>query len=109
MAEGLPADWRDQMVLMIRGAVEADGALFSGGPTLSPLDQIEVYREQFRMRMWDALLEEIPGLAKWLGDDADDMVWAFLADHPPDSWTLARIADPLADWMAARGRPGVEV
>lgn len=109
MADTLPDDWRDQMVEMIRGAREADGALFAGGPTLSPLDQIEVYREQFRLRMWDALLEEIPGLAKWLGDDVDDVAWAYLADHPPESWTLARIADRLADWMEARGRPAVEV
>lgn len=105
----LPPDWREQFVDMIRGARPLDGAWFGGGPALSPLEQIGIYREQFRLRLGDAVREEIPGLAALLGDDVDDVIAAYLADHPPTSWTLNRVADRLADWLAARGAPAAQV
>lgn len=103
------------MVEMIRGAAPADGSWFAGGVVLGPDDQIAVYREQFRMRMWDALVDDVAGLHHLLGapayHDAEDdhPYWRYLADHPPDSWTLARIADHLADWLAKDGAPAEQV
>lgn len=105
----LPADFTARMVEMIRGAAPADDAWFAGGPILSPAEQLEVYREQYRLRMWDALWEEIPGVRHLLGDGLDDVVWGYLADCPPRTWTLGDIADRLADWLAARGAPEAHV
>lgn len=96
--------WQTQMIAMIRGVEPLDGGLFAGG-ALSPVEQIGVYREQYRLRMWDAVVEEIPGLMHLLGDGAGDVIWPFLDDHPPSSWSLQHIVDPLADWLAARGAP----
>jgi hypothetical protein len=101
----LPPDWQARMVDMIRGSEPLDGAWFAGGPTLDPLAQIGVYREQYRLRIWDALTEDVAGLLALLGDDADAVLWAYLDANPPDGWTLARLADRLPEWLAATDRP----
>ncbi len=105
----LPSDWRDGMVEMIRGAVPASGEWFSGNDRLTPVEQIEIYREQYRMRMWDAIVEDIPGLMLLLDDDAEEVLWAYLEDCPPNTWTLARIADRLPEWLERRGAPPEQV
>lgn len=106
----LPADWRERMVDMIRGAADLDGAWFTGGPALEPVAQIGVYREQYRLRLYDALVEEVPGLSALLDDDARErLLRAYLADHPSKSWTLNRVADGLADWLERRGAPVAQV
>jgi len=105
----LPPDWRAGMVEMIRGAVPASGEWFTGNDRLTPEEQISIYQEQYRLRMWDAITEDIPGLMLLLGEDADEVLWAYLDEHPPDSWTLARIADRLPDWLERRGAPAEQV
>lgn len=105
----LPADWRLQMVEMIRGKEPLRSDWFTGGPKLSPLEQISVYHRQFDLRIYDALSEEIPGLHGFLGDQAEDVLKAYIADCPPSSWTLNRIADGLPDWLEQRGAPRAQI
>jgi Putative DNA-binding domain len=105
----LPPDWQRQMVEQIRGAQPAAGDWFSGGPGLSPTDQLEVYREQFRLRLIDAVVEELPGLCHLLGDGRDEVLWAYLQDHPPHTWTLNRVADHMPAWLEARGGSPAQV
>ena len=97
------------MVEQIRGAQPVAGDWFSGGPGLSPSDQIEVYREQFRLRLVDAVVEELPGLCHLLGEAREELLWAYLQDHPPHTWTLNRVADAMPSWLDARGAPGAQV
>lgn len=105
----LPPDWQLQMVEQIRGAAPLAGDWFSGGPGLSPADQIAVYREQFRLRLMDAVVEELPGLCCLLGEARDALLWAYLQDHPPHAWTLNRVADAMPSWLQARGAPDAQV
>ena len=105
----LPPDWRDALVEMVRGAAPLDGAWFGGGPTLSPEDQIHIYREQFWLRLGEAVTEDIPGLAQLLGEEVEETVRAFLLDQPPASWTLTAVTVGLADWLVARGAPAEQV
>ena len=104
----LPTDWRTTMVDMVRGALPANDAWFAGGPRLSPLEQIEVYREQFRLRVGGAVKDELPG---WLSmvDDPDPVVLAYLADVPSTSYTLNRITHGFPAWLADRGVGGAEL
>jgi hypothetical protein len=104
----MPADWQERMVEMIRGAEDLSPAWFTGGPVLSPLEQISVYRRQWNLRIYDAIIEEIPGLHRLLGDDADEVIRAYMLDCPPSSWTLNRIADRLPEWLEGRGAPTVQ-
>jgi len=104
-----PLDWRDAVVEMVRGAQPLDGALFHGGPSLTPTEQIGVYHRQYGLRLGDAVREEIVGLLHLLGDDADATIAAYLTARPPTSWTLNRAADALPDWLAAPGATGAQV
>jgi hypothetical protein len=105
----LPPDWRDAFVDMVRGARPLDGTWFAGGPGLSPLAQIGIYRQQFRMRLGDAFREEILGLRHMLGDGLQDVTERYLADCPPRSWTLDRVADRLVEWLVANQAPDEHV
>ncbi len=105
----LPPDWQAQMVAMIRGTAPLDGSWFTGGPALSGEQQIGVYRQQYRLRMWNTLIEEIPGLFAWLGPRAGEVLWAYLAACPPRSWTLADLALRLPDWLQAQGAAPAEI
>ncbi|MBX2797168.1 MAG: DNA-binding domain-containing protein [Myxococcales bacterium] len=100
MPDGLPADWQDRMVEMIRGAEDVDDAWFAGGPVCSPLDQIEIYVRQYRLRLFNALVDEIPGLNALLGDGAEPVLRRYLLEHPSESWTLNRVAHRLPEWLA---------
>lgn len=94
------------MIEMIRGAAELDGSWFSGGPVCSPLEQIAIYRTQYGLRLYDALREELIGLAHLIDADPEHnergeaLLRRFLFERPSSSWTLNRVADGLADWMA---------
>jgi Putative DNA-binding domain len=98
----LPGDWRERMIAMIRGATELDGSWFTGGPVCSPEEQIGIYRTQYRLRLYDAVEVEIPGLTHLLGDAAEPLLVRYLFDNPSNAWTLNRVADRLADWLAAQ-------
>lgn len=101
----LPDDWRQQMADMVAGRTPLDDALFAGGPILSPIQQIGVYRRQYQLRMYDALVDEVLGLHKLLGDRARDVLWAYLDAHPSHTWTLNRIADRIVDWLRENDAP----
>lgn len=99
----LPADWQERMAAVVRGAAEPEPAWFTGGPALSPLQQIGVYRQQYRLRIYDALVEEVPGLVHLLGEEAEAVLWRYLDAHPPHAWTLNRVADRLPGFLAGEG------
>lgn len=103
MGGELPPDWRERTLDMIRRAAELDGSWFTGGPRCSPVEQIEIYRTQYRLRLYDALLVEVPGLSHLLGDERrEEVLLGFLYAHPSSAWTLNRVADGLGDWLASQ-------
>ena len=105
MAHELPADWREIFVDMVRGNRPLDDRWFTGGPALSPLEQIAVYKDQYRLRLYDALAEEVPGLVWMLGAGAEPLLRAYLFDRPSTAWTLNRVADHLVEWLEQRQCP----
>jgi hypothetical protein len=106
VAGDLPEDWRARMLDMIRGVAPLDGEWFSGGPVCSPLDQIGIYAQQYRLRLHDALNVEVLGVRALVGDRADDLYARYLRAHPSQAWTLNRVADAFAGWLAEQ--PDVE-
>lgn len=109
----LPSDWREQVTAMVAGkqplTEQASGQLFAGGPVLSPVEQIGVYANQYRIRLYEALEEEVIGLRALLGDALKPTLWRYLEDCPSTSWTLERVADGLEDWLRAQGAPVAQV
>jgi hypothetical protein len=101
----LPGDWRERTLAMIRGAEPLAGDWFSGGPVCTPLDQIAIYADQYRMRLGDAVRSEIPGLVHLMGEATDDQLRRYVAACPSRTWTLHRVAERLAGWLAEQGAP----
>jgi hypothetical protein len=74
--------------------------LVAGSDRLTPLEQAEIYREQFWLRHRDSLYEDFPALAHLLGNDAfEQLVRAYLLAHPPSSWTLRDLGGQLAEFI----------
>jgi Putative DNA-binding domain len=59
------------------------------GSRLSPVEQLEIYREQFWLRHTSSLVEDFPGLGGILGQaDWERLTEAYLEEHTPESYTL---------------------
>ncbi len=77
--------------------VDAVKSIVSGNDRLSPLQQAEIYREQFWFRHRDSLYEDYPGLLHILGEQAfEQFLRAYLLACPPDSWTLRDLGNRIA-------------
>lgn len=64
-------------------------AIATGNARVTPAEQLDIYRRQFWLRHHDSLLEDFPGLAHVLGEDAvDDFFTAYLNACPPRSPSL---------------------
>lgn len=86
------------------GEHAAIAAIVAGNDRLSPLQQAEIYREQFWLRHVEALEEDFPGLAYLLGDAAfDELLRAYLEAVPPRSWTLRDLGAELPAFCARYG------
>lgn len=107
MAEVLPPDWRERMVEMIRGAAPLEDQWFTGGPVCTPKEQIAIYADQYRLRLFDALTEEVRGVYHLVeGTDGEALLRRYLLENPSRSFTLNRVADALPEWLERQ--PGVE-
>lgn len=76
-------------------------AVVRGNDRLSPVEQAEIYREQFWLRHRDVLRDDFPALRHMLGDEAfDALARAYLAACPPDSYTLRDLGQRFARFAA---------
>ena len=71
-------------------AVAAEAVLrLTGNDRLSPVEQLEVYREQFWLRHTASLVEDFPGVGGILGQaEWEQLVESYLDAEVPASWTL---------------------
>lgn len=75
----------------------------TGNHRVAPVEQLEVYREQFWLRHTSALLEDFPGVSGILGQRHwEPLVEGYLQCHPPDSWTLRNLGRRFADYVAGQ-------
>lgn len=74
---------------------------------LSPVQRLEIYREQFWLRHTSSLVEDYPGLSSLLGQAAwQTLIEAYLDAHPPTSFTLRDLGLALPEFIATR--PGLD-
>jgi hypothetical protein len=89
-------------------AIPGDGSLaprvaehITGNDRLSPAEQADLYRRQFFLRHVDALLEDHPGIAHYLGEDGfETFTHAYLAKHPPRTPSLRDLGADIAAFTA---------
>ena len=64
-------------------------ANIAGNDRLSPVEQLDIYREQFWLRHTSSLVEDFPGLGGILGQDEwEKLAEQYLREVAPDSYTL---------------------
>ena len=97
-----------QRVFRLPSAIPDDPALapivaehVAGNDRLSPSEQADLYRKQFFLRHVDALAEDHAGLVHYLGEGGfEELARAYLAAHPPSSYTLRDLGADLAAFVA---------
>lgn len=73
----------------------------AGNSRLSPVQQLEIYREQFWLRHTSSLLEDFPGLSGILGQqDWQTLAEQYLLEPPPASYTLRDLGRGLPELIA---------
>jgi hypothetical protein len=73
----------------------------SGSARLSPVEQLEIYREQFWLRHTSSLVEDFPGLGGILGQaDWERLAEDYLQQVAPTSFTLRDLGQRLPDIIA---------
>ncbi len=71
-----------------------------GSERLSPVEHLEIYREQFWLRHTQSLLEDFPGVSALLGQaDWERLVEGYLPAHPPSSFSLRDVGAKLPSFI----------
>jgi len=99
--------------LVLRESIAADATWsalgeteFTGSERLSPIEQLDVYREQFWLRHVKCLEEDFPVIAALLGAEAfEKLVADYLVAHPPKHFQLRHLGASLADFLARGDDP----
>ncbi len=79
-------------------AVALAEAHFTGNHRLKPVEQLEIYRQQFWLRHTSALLEDFPGLSGVLGQRTwEQLAEEYLIAYPPTSYTLRDLGARFAE------------
>lgn len=75
----------------------------TGNDRLLPVEQLEIYRQQFWLRHTSSLVEDFPGLGGILGQrEWERLVEGFLQHCPPSGWTLRDLGRDLPQYVAGR-------
>src|SRR5262245_27755507 len=70
-----------------------------GNDRLSPVEQVEIYREQFWLRHTASLLEDFPGLSGILGQEAwERLVEGYLEESELSSFSLRDLGEGLPSY-----------
>lgn len=75
----------------------------TGNERSLPVEQLEIYREQFWLRHTAALLEDYPGLSGILGQSEwEQLAESYLEQYPCSSWSLRDLGAHLPEHIARR-------
>lgn len=84
------------------GAIDEAARLLQGSPTATPVQRLEIYREQFWLRHTASLIEDFPGVARVVGRAAwEALVEGYLELHPPRSWSLRDLGRHFPEHVAS--------
>ena len=79
-------------------------AIAAGNERLSPIQQVDIYREQYFLRHVDVLREDFGSLVHLLGESAfGELARAYLAAHPPSTFTLRDLGHAMRQFVMENG------
>ncbi len=68
--------------------------------TLSPVERVGVYQGMYLLRMVEALQNDFPATAHFLGEEEfSDLVTCYVQAHPSTSYTLNRLGDRFPEFV----------
>jgi Putative DNA-binding domain len=83
---------------------EGAAVIAAGSERLSPLDQVEVYREQFWWRHIGCLADDYPTLQAIVGTEAfAEICTRYLAAYPPKGFLLRDLGRDLSKFLETEG------
>ena len=83
-------------------ATAGAAARVTGNDRLLPVEQVEIYREQFWLRHSASLVEDFPGLGGILGQgDWERLIEEYLEATPPASYSLRDLGEALPAFVEA--------
>jgi len=86
---------------------ERANALVGPNPRLSPLEQLEVYRDQFFLRHVASLEEDFPCVVHLLDKDGfRNLARDYLAAHPPSIFDLNKLGAKMPGFLESSDRHG---
>lgn len=76
---------------------------FTGNDRVTPIGQLDIYREQFWIRHVNCLREDFPVLLALVGDEKfEAIVRDYLEAFPPKKFQLRHLGEHLADFLCTR-------
>jgi hypothetical protein len=90
----------DSLVDQADAVASADG-IAAGNDRLSPVEQVDIYREQFFLRHVDCLRDDFASLEHLLGEEGfEALCRAYLAARPSASFTLRDLGNAVTSFVA---------
>jgi Putative DNA-binding domain len=84
------------------------GRVILPSKTLSSVERVGVYQGMYLLRMVEALENDFPAVAHFLGNDVfAALVTAYVTAHPSRSYTLNRLGDRFPGFVRSSEVPGV--
>jgi hypothetical protein len=88
---------RDRALTKDKALADEAPMYIAGNSRLSPVEQLEIYREQFWLRHTASLIEDFPGLTGIIGQAHwEKLVESYFVEHAPTSWTLRDLGSRFA-------------
>ena len=81
----------------------------AGNAELAPVEQLEIYREQFWLRHTASLLEDFPGVSGWLEQERwDRLIVAYLEEAASYTFSLRDLGARLPEFIARQAWLGAD-
>jgi len=94
----LPNSFADDAKWRARGETA-----FTGNARVTPIGQLDIYREQFWIRHVNCLREDFPVLLALVGDEEFEAIARdYLAAYPPKKFQLRHLGEDLAEFLGTR-------
>jgi len=78
-------------------------ARLTGNDRVSPVEQLEIYREQFWLRHTSSLVEDFPGVGGILGQaEWERLVESYLETYSPRGWSLRELGRHFPEHVESR-------
>lgn len=90
-----------------RSMVDVAASFVAPNSRLTAFERLEIYNRQYWLRVLGSLAQDFPVVRAVVGARFDDLLVAYLKEHPSRSFSLRNLGSKLPQWLAAHPKhPG---